>query len=489
MGPQFVSSVCLIQTLKTDRVVCSYGNGPLKLGISDFQYPDLKDYMAAFKGAGAHKPIDGNNGEAYGVTWYANTMDPRTGERTHARNAYYDPISSRSNLHVMLETVVDELVIDGFWNLCARGVKITKKATGVRQTVYARKEVVLAAGAVNTVKILQLSGIGPKSVLEAAGIKVRLAHDGVGANFQDHPYTFMGFQISNMSNPNPSSIATDPAFKASAWEEYRVNKTGPLTQARGNTLAFIPLPEVAPASYQSLANQVKNQKAEAYLPAIYKNSKRLLRGVAAQRAILAELLQSDEAAVVEYPVSASGAGVLVGLQKPLSRGVIRINPANPQGPPKILYNALTNPVDKSILAACVRYLRTLWARPELEKFSPAETSPGAQYTSDDELITKMVELGSIWPTLAHPSGSCAMMPQELGGCVSDDLQFYGVNKLSIVDASILPLVPSQHIQSTMYAVGEKAAHIIKSRGGLTDPRYSFFSYTAYTKFVMSLKHN
>lgn len=407
--------------------------------------------------------VDGNSGDAYGASWYPNTMNPATGERDHARNSYYDPVAKRSNLHAMLETEATELVFDSGRKLTARGVTVKDRKTGAVKTVYAKKEVVLAAGAVNTVKLLQLSGIGPKSVLDAAGIKVKLAHDGVGANFQDHPYTFMGFSIQNMSTPNPSSLMTDPAFNASAWEEYRVNKTGPLTQARGNALAFIPLPEVAPNSYKSLVNQVKNLKNDAYLPAIYKGSKKLLKGVKEQRKVLAGLYASDEAGIVEIPVPASGQGVLVGLEKPLSRGVISINPQNPQGPPKILYNALTNPIDKSVMAACVRYVRTVWAQPALKKFSPVETSPGAQYTTDEELITKMVELGSIWPTLAHPSGSCAMMPEDMGGCVSDELKFYGVNNLSIVDASILPLVPSQHIQATMYAVGEKAASIIANR--------------------------
>jgi choline dehydrogenase-like flavoprotein len=392
-------------------VCLSYGNGPLKIGISDFQYPDIKDYFAAFKGAGAHMARDGNNGEAYGASWYPNTMNPKTGERSHARNSYYDPVSSRSNFHVMLQTVATELVFDSGKKLTARGVIVTNKLTGETKTVYAKKEVVLAAGTINTVKLLQLSGIGPKSVLEAAGIAVKLAHDGVGANFQDHPYTFLGFNISNMSNPNPSSLSTDPAFNASAWAEYAVNKTGPLTQARGNALAFIPLPEVAPNSYRNLASQVKSLKNDAYLPPVYKGSKKLLKGVQAQRKILAGLFQSSEAGIVEYPIPASGAGVLVGLEKPLSRGFISINPLNPQGPPKILYNALSNPIDKSVMGACVRYIRTVWARPELKKFSPVETSPGAQYTTDSDLISKMVALGSIWPTLAHPSGSCAMMPE------------------------------------------------------------------------------
>ncbi|KAF2275726.1 alcohol oxidase [Westerdykella ornata] len=440
-----------------------YGNGPLKLGISDFQYPDIKDYFAAFKGAGAHRPIDGNNGEAYGAFWIPNTMNPKTGERSHARNSYYDPVSSRPNLRVLLETEATELVFDSSKKLTARGVKITDKLTKTSKTVYAKKEVVLAAGAINTVKLLQLSGIGPKSVLEAAGIKVKLAHDGVGANFQDHPFTILAYAISNMSTPNPDSLSTDPAFNASAWEEYLTKKTGPLTQAHGNALAFIPLPEVAPQQYQDLARQVETLSDDAYLPAIYKNSKKLLKGVKTQRKILANLFRSKQAGLIEYPVPASGASVIVALEKPLSRGIITIDPKNPQGPPKILFNALMNPVDKTVLAAGLRYARKVWARPELAKFSPTEVMPGPQYQTDDELINKLVGLGVVFPSFSHPSCSCPMMPEDMGGCVSDELLFYGVNQLSIVDASILPLIPSQHLQATMYAVAEKAADIIKKR--------------------------
>jgi choline dehydrogenase-like flavoprotein len=440
-----------------------YGNGPLKIGISDFQFPDLKAYFAAFRGAGANMPRDGNNGEAYGASWFPNTMNPRTGERSHARNSYYDPVSQRTNLKVFLQTEATELVFTkGKKKLVASGVKITDRTTGEVRTVYARKEVVLAAGAVNTPKLLQISGVGPKAVLEAAGIPVKLAHDGVGANFQDHPYTSLAFNSTTTTKPNPSSWS-DPAFNASAWAQYRANKTGPLTQARGNSLAFIQLTQVAPTQYRNLSQQVLTQQTSAYLPSLYKSSKKLLAGVSAQRRVLSNLYKNDKAAIVEYPVPASGAFVLVAHQKPLSRGQITLNPANPSGPPKILYNALSNPLDKTVLAACVRYIRGVWARPELAAFAPVETSPGAQYVKDDELISKMVQLGSVWPTLSHPSGSCAMMPEQLGGCVSAELLFHGIERLSIVDASILPLIPAQHIQSTMYAVGEKAAHIIRNR--------------------------
>lgn len=443
-----------------------YGTGPLKLGISDFQYPDLKSFFAAFRGAGANMPVDGNNGEGYGASWWPNTMNPKTGERSHARNSYYDPVASRPNLKVMLETEATELVLEKSGkkgSLVAKGVKITCRTTGKTSTVNARKEVVLAAGAINTPKLLQLSGIGPASVLKAAGIPVKLAHDGVGANFQDHPYTQVIFTSSNASTPNPQSLATDPAFNASAWAQYNANKTGPLTQARGNSLAFIQLTEIAPTEYASISASVLSQPNTAYLPSLYANSTKLLAGVAAQRKILSDLYADPEAAIVEYPIPASGGFVLVAHEKPLSRGMISLNPSNPQGPPKVLFNALSNPLDKTVLAACVRYIRSVWARPELAQFSLVETSPGAQFVETDEMMNKLVSTGSVSPTLSHPSGSCAMMPEELGGCVGADLLFYGVERLSVVDASILPLIPSQHIQSTMYGVGEKAADIIGKR--------------------------
>ncbi|KAL5401748.1 hypothetical protein PMIN03_011257 [Paraphaeosphaeria minitans] len=442
----------------------AYGSGPLHLGIADFQYPDIIPFIAAYEGAGVKKLLDGNNGEQAGFSWYPNTMNPMTGERTQARNSYYDPVkASRSNLKLLLRTEAKELVFASGKKLVASGVKILDKTTGKTTTVYANKEVVLASGSVNTPKLLQLSGIGPKSVLQAAGIPVKLAHDGVGANFQDHPYTMVTFNQSFSSIPNPSSLATDPAFNASAWAQYEANKTGPLTQARGNTLSMVSLPEVAPNDYKNLVKQIKAQKDESYLPAIYTGSKKLIAGVKAQRKVLSDLLSSKDAAIVELPVGAGGSAVLVGLEKPLARGSITLNPTDPQGPPTVRYNALSNPVDRAVMASCVRFLRTVWKRPEIAKYGLVETSPGAQYTSDADIIDQMNAAGSIWPTLAHPSGSCAMMPEKYGGCVSDKLLFYGVEKLSIVDASILPLVPTQHIQSTMYAVGEKAADLIKAR--------------------------
>ena len=115
------------------------------------------------------------------------------------------------------------------------------------------------------------------------------------------------------------------------------------------------------------------------------------------------------------------------------------------------------------MAIGLRFFRTVWARPELKEYKISETVPGAQYTSDEDIYSALLAQASLSPTLAHPSGSCPMMPESAGGCVSDKLLVYGTQHLSIVDASIIPIIPSCHLQATAYGIGEKAAAVIKAR--------------------------
>lgn len=104
----------------------------------------------------------------------------------------------------------------------------------------------------------------------------------------------------------------------------------------------------------------------------------------------------------------------------------------------------------------------------LRRLAPVEIVPGAQYQTDDEIFEASIKATSLEPSYAHPSGSCALMPEELGGCVDSQLEVYGVGNLRVVDASIIPLIPAAHLQATMYAVAEKAADIIKGREVLAD---------------------
>ncbi|KAH7066396.1 choline dehydrogenase-like protein [Paraphoma chrysanthemicola] len=441
----------------------TYGKGPLTVSITDTQYADIKDYWAAWKATGVHVPLDGNNGEAYGPSWYANTMDKTTGRRAHARYAYIDPITARKNLRILTKTTAQKIVFDDKKRpTMARGVEITDDATGKTSTVYAKKEVILAAGAIQTPKLLQLSGVGPKSVLKAAGVKVRVELDAVGSNFQDHPYATVIFNTTTNTFPNQNSLATNATFNATAWAEYVAKKTGPYTYARGNALAFISLPDMTNDT-NTIVRDLNSQKDETYLPAVYKSNKKLLKGFAQQRAVITSIFKRRDAAVAEFPVPADGTFGLVGVEKPLSRGTVYISASNPTGPPEVTHNAFVNPIDRTIMAIGLRFFRTVWARSELDRFQISETVPGAQYTSDEAIYNALLASASLSPTLAHPSGSCPMMPENAGGCVSDKLLVYGTQHLSVIDASIIPIIPSCHLQATMYGIGEKAADIIKAR--------------------------
>ncbi|KAH6643611.1 choline dehydrogenase-like protein [Boeremia exigua] len=441
----------------------TYGKGPLKVSVTSNQYADLKDYWKAWKATGVHVPKDGNNGESYGPSWYPNTMDATTGRRAHARYAYYDPIQARTNLKILTGATAQKIIFDSKDKPTAKGIEFVD-ATGKVSTVTATKEVILAAGSIQTPKLLQLSGVGPEGILKAAGIKVRVELDAVGSNFQDHPWATVMFNTTTTTFPNPNSLNTNATFNASAWAEYETKKTGPYTNARGNALAFISLPDMTSSdNVNSIVKSIGGQQDEQYLPALYKNNKKLLRGFAAQRKVITDIFKRRDAAVAEFPVPADASFGLVGVEKPLSRGTVSINPANPNGPALVLHNAFVNPVDRTILGISTRYYRTVLASPILSRFKISETVPGAQYKTDTEIYDALLAQGALSPTLAHPSGSCPMMPESAGGCVNEKLLVYGTRRLSVIDASIIPIIPSCHLQATMYGIGEKAADIIKSR--------------------------
>lgn len=255
---------------------------------------------------------------------------------------------------------------------------------------------------------------------------------------------------------------TNATFNATAWAQYEANKTGPYTVARGNALAFISLPDMTP-DVKSVVASLNSQQDATYLPSFYKGNKKLLKGFAAQKKVIASIFQRRDAAVAEFPVPADGSYGLVGVEKPLSRGFVHINAKNPTGAPDIIHNAFVNPIDRRIMAIGLRFFRSVWARPELAAYKISETVPGAQHTSDEDIYAALLAQSMLSPTLAHPSGSCPMMPKEAGGCVDETLLVYGTKRLSVVDASIIPIIPSCHLQATAYGIGEKAADVIKKR--------------------------
>ncbi|CAE6996591.1 hypothetical protein PTNB73_04370 [Pyrenophora teres f. teres] len=442
-----------------------YGtNGPIQASFPNFEYEDTKSIWGAFKAQGVPLPKEHAAGKAVGAFWIPTALWPKSQTRCHAKNGYYDPVQTRSNLFLVTGKTVNEILFGTglLTAYIANGVQYTSRTDGSINKVYAKREVIMAAGAVFTPQILQLSGLGPKNVLNAAGITVKRDMPAVGANMQDHPNANLYFNLKDMSVPNPFS-GQDPSYNATAWSEYEDNDSGPLTQAHGSSLAFLSLQSIT-TKWSSIVSTVKAQNVRSYLPSVYDDSA-LLRGFGKQRDIIANLHASPDAAAGEFPMVPFGLAISC-LQRPLSRGTITINPQNKYGNPKVQFNALQNPVDKQILVEMVRWTRKHWALPQLKKFDPVEITPGTQAQSDDEIINALIQQSSLEASFAHMSGSCSMMPENYGGCVGTDLAVYGVSGLSIVDASIIPLIPATHLQSTMYAVAEKAADLIKARNGV-----------------------
>ncbi|CAN9188338.1 unnamed protein product [Alternaria alternata] len=440
----------------------AYGKGPLKVSIPDYQFPDMKTIYHAWDNVDIPHPQEGF-AEPVGHYWSPNSINKATAMRSTSRTAYYDPVVSRKNLKLLTNTHVDEITFskNRVGVLTATGVKYTLKNTNKQVQAIAAKEVILAAGGVFTPHLLMYSGIGPKDVLAAANVAVKKDLPAVGSNFQDHIANYMNFDLQNLNPENQGALNTDAAFNQTSYDQYLKSRTGPYSVGKAHGLVFIALQHFDSAFKKTVA-KMRSQVASDFLPERYAKDKKLLAGFKKQRDILAKQFSGTDAAVGEIVIQPWGFSGIAN-NKPLSRGTITLNNTHPAAYPIVQWNTFQNPVDADVMVALTRYNRVHWASKELAQYKPVETAPGPQYQTDEEIIQGGITSGSLQPTFAHPSGGCSMMPEELGGCVSDELLVYGVKGLSVVDASIIPMIPATHLQATMYAVAEKAADIIKKR--------------------------
>lgn len=162
-----------------------------------------------------------------------------------------------------------------------------------------------------------------------------------------------------------------------------------------------------------------------------------------------------------YSMSLTGSSTVGGsniLLHPLSRGSVNINTtASPDASsePIVDYRALSNDIDLDILVEFVRFTRRYHFETSLAAYGPRETMPGAEVVERDDIAGYI--RGSVTPTEFHPSGTCAMLPRELGGVVDEALRVYGVESLRVVDASVIPLLPGANTCQTVYAVAEKVS--------------------------------
>jgi choline dehydrogenase-like flavoprotein len=387
-----------------------YGtNGPVQASFPHFEYEDTKKIWASFRAETVPLPKEHAAGFAVGAFWIPTSLQPETQTRSSAKTAYYDPAKGRSNLVLSTGKKVNEILFDqSLLSMVApkaTGVQYVSNSDGSVGKVYAKREVILAAGSIFTPQLLQLSGIGPRDVLQAAGIKVKRDLSAVGANMQDHPNANVVFDLKNLAKVNVFS-GQDPVYNKTAWDEYMTKRDGPLTQAHGSSLAFLSLNSLSSKAAQ-LVQTIKTQNILSVLPDIYGKDKRLLSGLLKQRDIIANLHAALSSAVGEIPMTPFGLAINA-LQRPLSRGSVNIDPTNKYGNPIVQFNTFSNPVDRQILAEMVRWTRKHWARKELASYEPIEISPGAQFQTDDEIINALIQQNGLGASFAHMSGTCSV---------------------------------------------------------------------------------
>ncbi|KAF2690534.1 GMC oxidoreductase [Lentithecium fluviatile CBS 122367] len=434
----------------------AYGHGPIHATFPPFQWGTQKLSMAAWKEMGIPAPKEHGLGDAIGVFFVPSSEHGVNRTRSYARYGYHDSAVSRPNYHLLVGHKAEKLVISAGNNV--EGVIIYQRDNPeIKATVKASKEVVLAAGAVHTPQILQLSGVGPKEVLKAANIDLKLELPGVGNNFQDHPQAYLTCNFTEDVWPNPATLANNETFKAAAQAEYDANKTGPLTLNLNTGFTFLPLDTVhsSPASFHK---RLAAQPVDAFLPPGL--SPTVLAGYKVQKKILAKLYKSPKSAVLESPFGGVCSRTSI-LQKPLSRGNVHINVSNPYGPPVVDFRVYTNPLDFEVSVESIKYTRRYFKNSLFTPLKPVESAPGPSVTDDEGILAHIRKTAG--PSSFHASGTAAMMPRKLGGVVGPDLKVYGLEGVSVVDASLQPLIPGTHLTATVYAVAEKAADLIKSR--------------------------
>ncbi|OBR09356.1 Glucose oxidase [Colletotrichum higginsianum IMI 349063] len=415
----------------------------------------LQHEVAAFAEIeGVDLPPDSGAGEP-GVFWYPLSSDPVTRTRSMARKGHWDGIeAARDNYETITGQRVLRVLFDGETAVGVSFVGANSTTTEGARTVKAKKEVVIATGAIRTPQLLQRSGVGPKSLLEAAGIDVVVDLPGVGQNFQDHPvgagatFRFTNFNI----HPDMTDLENNQTFIDLAQSEFEANRTGPLTIGVGNAASFLPFPVIAPDTFEQITAAYESQDPAAYLPA--GTDATVIAGYAVQQKAHAAALRSRGAAFYNLFLRGAPTESNFVLLHPMSRGTIEIDTSNPFfKDPVVDYRALSNPTDIDIQVEFIRFTRKYFLETSLIQFAPEETVPGANVTSFEGLSAAV--RAQVSPTTFHPVGTAAMLPRELGGVVDEKLLVYGVKRLSVVDASIQPDLPGAYTQQTVYAVAEK----------------------------------
>jgi len=400
--------------------------------------------------------------------------------RNHARRNHYDRVKdSRSNYHLLTSNVVGKVLFSGKDATGVCYLSTTATNTACSSNVYATKEVILAAGGFGTPKILQLSGIGRKKLLQKFGIPLVTDLPGVGQNLQDQPtlsvpytcklirpygshrqplseLTLHSHLVANNVSPNYGSLLTNATYNAEQRARYDAGQSSAYTlvSSLSSNIGVLSL-QKATSSYRQIIKAAGIRDPALSLPADVDET--VLAGYTAQRAAILKQFASNDIGVGTVHWSTADSALVYHL-KPLSRGTVTINSTNPLENPLIDFRTGTDPADVAVYTALFRKNRALFAAPSMQALGPTEAAPfGAQLTTDEQIYAVMRD--QINPSNAHQCCTAAMMPLELGGVVSSQQKVYNVRRLRVADISAWPFQLSGAPMATVYAAAERVSFL------------------------------
>jgi choline dehydrogenase len=390
------------------------GDGPLK--VSDIKAGDelIEAFIAAAGQTGVPRTDDFNGAAQEGAGYYQLTT--WKGMRCSAARAYLGPARRRPNLRI--ETAAHATGVD-LEGRRATGVRYLK--AGATRRARARAEVLLAAGAIQSPQLLQLSGIGPPALLQRFGIPVVHASPGVGENLQDHLQIRL---IHECTRPITTNDRLNSMLgQASMGLEWLLRRTGPLAIGINQGGCFMrALPDAPTPDIQ----------------------------------FHVATLSADMAGGKVHPFS--GFTMSVCQLRPEARGHIRIRSTDPLAPPEMQPNYLSTELDRKVTVAGVKAARAMAAAPAMRPYVKREVKPGPELTSDADLLEFCRDTGA---TIFHPSGTCKMGIDAMA-VLDERLRVRGVERLRVVDCSAMPTLVSGNTHAPVVMMAEKAVDMIRA---------------------------
>jgi choline dehydrogenase len=376
------------------------------------------EILDAFRAAAAEVGIasisDFNRGDNEGCGYFQ--VNQRRGVRWSTAKAFLRPARSRPNLKVLTGAQATRIAFAG-----RRAVGLHFRRNGSQAYAAVRGELLLAAGAIGSPQLLQLSGIGPGDLLREHGIPLVHELAGAGENLQDHLQLRLVYKVENTRTLNED--ANRLLGRARMGLQYLLFRRGPLTMAPSQLGAF---------ARSDPARETPNLEYHV------------------------QPLSLDKFGDPLHPFPAFTASVCN--LRPESRGHVRLRSPDPAAPPAIRPNYLATEADRMVAADAIRLTRRICAARAMARFAPQEYRPGAEFQSEAELARAAGDIGT---TIFHPVGTCRMGGDSMA-VVDDRLRVHGVSALRVVDASVMPTITSGNPNAPVIMIAEKAADLIKA---------------------------